>query len=156
MSPWIQLIVSIASGVVVAIVTSLVTVRLSLRQFYSQRWWERKADAYSVVVESLYHMKRQLEVLMDEAMTQREIPADKGKRLAELSAKADEEIRKAEGIGAFVISDAAADCLANLRRRLDEHLADMSWYDILDARWAAVNECLAEMRATAKADLKVR
>ena len=43
-------------GLVVAVVASLVTVRLSLKRFYAERWWDRKADAYTRVIAALHQM----------------------------------------------------------------------------------------------------
>ncbi|PAP78020.1 hypothetical protein BSZ37_17020 [Rubrivirga marina] len=48
------------SGLAVAMVTSLVTVRLSIQRFYTERWWERKADYYTDLVEAMEHVRRWL------------------------------------------------------------------------------------------------
>src|SRR6266536_1374619 len=45
---------AILPGLVIAVVTAIITVRLALRRFYSERWWERKAQAYSDILEALY------------------------------------------------------------------------------------------------------
>jgi hypothetical protein len=155
MDPWVQTVISIASSIVSAVAVALLTVRLSLRQFYSQRWWERKADAYSVLVESLYHIKRQLEVLRDEATSQYRMPSDPRARLSQSAAQSDQEIRKAEGVGAFVISEAAAKSLSTLRWELDQYYQDLQYYQVLDKRLAAVDACLAKIRAIAMRELKV-
>jgi len=48
-----DLITNLGTGLFVAIVTPVITVRLSLKSFVSQRWWERKAEAYSQIMEQL-------------------------------------------------------------------------------------------------------
>ena len=48
-----ELVSQLAAPILVAIITSVVTVRLSVRAFSSQRWWERKADAYSSIINAL-------------------------------------------------------------------------------------------------------
>lgn len=48
----------LAGQVLLAVITAAVTVRLSLRNFYTEKWWERQAEAYSEILESLSHMKR--------------------------------------------------------------------------------------------------
>jgi len=44
-------------GLLIAVVTAIVTIHLSIKRFHSERWWERKADSYSRIVESLHQMK---------------------------------------------------------------------------------------------------
>ena len=42
----------IVSGGAIAIVTAFLTVRLSLKQFRSERLWERKIEAYERIIVS--------------------------------------------------------------------------------------------------------
>jgi hypothetical protein len=51
-----------ASSLVVAIIVAILTVQLSLRRFYREKWWERRLDAYTRVIEALHHMQRSLDV----------------------------------------------------------------------------------------------
>ena len=62
MSDWIT---NLGTGLVLAIVTSFVTVRLSLKSFVSQRWWERKAEAYSKIMEQLSDCELYESTLLD-------------------------------------------------------------------------------------------
>ena len=41
------------TSILVAVVVAVITVRLSMKSFVSQRWWERKAEAYSKIMEQL-------------------------------------------------------------------------------------------------------
>ena len=45
-------------SILVAIITAMLTSKLSLKRFYSQRWWERKSNNYTSILESLHHMKK--------------------------------------------------------------------------------------------------
>ena len=47
------ILIALIPALVVSIITAYVTVRLSIRQFYSQRWWDKKAEAYSQILEHL-------------------------------------------------------------------------------------------------------
>jgi hypothetical protein len=49
-------VLTILSGLFIAVATSLVTVWLALWRFHSEKWWERKAELYSKLVEALYDM----------------------------------------------------------------------------------------------------
>lgn len=58
MNPWyIQLLLTLIPALIVGVATALVTVKLSIRKFYTERWWERRADAYSRIVEALHKHK---------------------------------------------------------------------------------------------------
>lgn len=49
---------SLLTGIIIAIITAYFTVRFSLKQFYSQQWWQKKAEAYTNIMESLYSIRR--------------------------------------------------------------------------------------------------
>jgi hypothetical protein len=42
-----QIALTIFTGILIAAATSWITVQLSLKRFREEKWWERKADAYS-------------------------------------------------------------------------------------------------------------
>jgi hypothetical protein len=63
------------------VVTAVVTVRLSLRSFYSEKWWERKAETYTAVMDSLHHMKRYDGSMLEQAFGYSELPEDRQKEL---------------------------------------------------------------------------
>ena len=64
MNLYIQIGLGIASGIVIAAFTSWISVQFAIQQFYSQKWWERKADVYASIMEALYHVKHNLETEM--------------------------------------------------------------------------------------------
>ncbi len=53
----ISLGANLVIGIVVAIVSARVTVSLALRRFYAEKWWERKWEAYTGIINALHHMK---------------------------------------------------------------------------------------------------
>lgn len=42
---------------VVTAITAYITIRCSLKQFFSQRWWEKKVEAYSNIIEHLSYLQ---------------------------------------------------------------------------------------------------
>jgi hypothetical protein len=88
----------------VAVVTANITVRLSLKQFYEQKWWERKMEAYSAIIDSLHHMKRCLEDWYDEAvgegiMGKSEVPEEHAKAQSRRFKEASDELKRRTDIG---------------------------------------------------------
>ena len=49
---------ALANSIVQPVVSAISTVRLALRRFRSEKWWERKADSYSRIIEALHQLKR--------------------------------------------------------------------------------------------------
>ncbi len=52
-----DLVIKYLPSLIIAIITAIITVHLSLRRFHSEQWWVRKADSYSKIVESLHEIK---------------------------------------------------------------------------------------------------
>ena len=50
MDTFLNLLSQITVGAIIAIVASYITVQLSLRPFYSEKWWEKKAEAYAAIL----------------------------------------------------------------------------------------------------------
>lgn len=61
-----QILIGFVLSVVASIISAFVTVRLSLNQFRSQRWWEKKAERYSQIIEHLSHLEFSLGEWLEE------------------------------------------------------------------------------------------
>jgi hypothetical protein len=157
MDPWLQFGLNILSGLFIAVVTSVVSVSLSLRRFYSQRWWERKAEAYSEIMDSLYHMKWKLEINFDEAAMQKQAPKKTQEYVNGLYTEATQRLQKAESFGTFIISERAVESLVKMRKQLGINRRSLNdYFGHVNSDLGAVNECLTEMREAAKEDLQPR
>jgi hypothetical protein len=127
------------------------TVHFALRRFRFERWWDRKADAYSRIIESLHHMTVYCELELNEHMTGTSFNEDyKNERLAAYQ-KARRELDLATSLGAYIISDEAARLLKNLASRPD----DENWLTQLDEDASEYRKVLSEIIKLAKKDLKV-
>lgn len=149
-----DVIISILTGIVIAAVSSWITVQLSLRRFRTERWWDRKADAYARLIEALHNSKAFAESHLEAEYRGREIPEEKVQELLQQSHQAHKEIQKAIDTGSFILS---AEALARLRLYSKES-ADaskaVSWYEHLEADWSATDNCLKNIIEIAKKDLK--
>jgi hypothetical protein len=141
-------------GLIIAVISARVTVHFALKRFYLEKWWERKAEAYSSIIEALHHMKNYADHQMAFHERGRELPEDGKKELSEKMRCGIAEIRKRADIGAFVISEEAVVALRTLQKDLDESTNTQDWYEHLDQWLWAVNKCLDSMRSIAKNDLK--
>lgn len=157
MPDWVYLLLTLfVIPVIVAAITSRITVWLSLSQFRSQKWWEAKAAAYSTIIEALYNAKHYTDALIDETEIARALTSDERKKLASAASKGTEEIRKATGIGAYIISKEAAACLANLEKSRKADYSNPDYFQVLQNDSGYLAECLSEMRKLAKDELGMK
>jgi hypothetical protein len=156
MPQWItSLLTTIAPSLVVAICTAIITVRLSLRRFRAERWWERKADVYSRIVEALHNAMEYCEAMSDESLTHVEITPERKAQLIQDYRQATLELRKATGVGAFIISSRVAEALARLQSRPELDWEKTPTFEFYDHEREGYKAALAEIRELAKRDLGV-
>ncbi len=146
-----QILIALIPALVIAAVTAYLTVKWSIRQFHSQRWWELKAEAYSQIIAQLvdlqYYIERSIEMLRAGG----ELDFETNDELYEGYFQAKKYLRKATASGAYVISDGAAAALEELMRGLDNEEPSIALW--IQTQHSAVKECAKKMREYAKVDL---
>lgn len=147
----------------VALSVAAVTVWLSLRRFRTERWWDRKAEAYSRIINALHalaeHAGSRAEAELGDPRAEAELvdryAEEEVKRQKEAGDSAWVELQRVTEIGAFVISSEAANALHRLRHRSRVDLDEGDWYSLYSEDHAAYKKALAEMRSLAQKDLRV-
>ena len=153
-----SLLISALPGLLVGVCVGILSYFLSLRRFYSQRWWEKKAEIYSKVIESLYHILNYHELLISEDFN----PSNKkqeNERQADHAAKSEaaiEEIDKIIAIGRLIISKPAVDRLISLKESIEDSSTAPDWFQHLEEVASAVHESIEDMLSLAKKELRVR
>ena len=150
---WLQFMANVATSLVAAFASALLAVHYSLKRFYSEKQWERKADAYASLLEALHRMKTYSVFHMKYEMRGSEPPEDQQKELVENFLRAHAEVLKRADIGTFAISDEAVSALRGLERGLAESQNVQGWWAHLQLENDAVDRCLASIREIAKKDL---
>ena len=144
----------IITGIVIAAVSSWITVNLSLRRYHSERWWDRKAEAYSSVIEALHHSKVFCDDHLTAVMLGQELSKEQNQELRARARKANAEIAKAIDVGAFLLSDDALGRLRRYKEEANKASEEQTWFDYLSEDQKAITECLRDMIEIAKRDLK--
>jgi hypothetical protein len=144
----------IFTGIVVGAVSSWITAQLSLRKFRTERWWERKAEMYSRIIEALHNSKAFADTHLKAELKGRELAEKDKELLRQRSEAAHEEISKAMDIGAFLLSNKAQTRLKQYQKETEQAGQQQSWFEYLDADWAATDKCLNDMIEIAKNDLR--
>ena len=151
-----SLAATVIPALFVAVITAVVTVKLSLRRFYTERWWERKAEAYTRIIECLYHIKAYSDSKVPEYLEGAEYSPERKQKLSEEYAAAHRDLDKTTAIGSYIICDHAAQILDELKKR-----PGLSWennppWEIFEDDAKAYGEALNKLRAVAKKDLGVQ
>jgi hypothetical protein len=163
-----DIIYSLFVGLVISAATAYLTVKWSLHRFYSERWWERKAETYTSIVESLTTQLKlandfvdDLESIMEGRHYNREQSSDEEKleRRRRYRSSAD-SVQEAAFRGSFLISNEAV----SLLEELIEKRSEIEWqeglelgnpYDHAREDEKLLREYLARFREAAKRDLGV-
>lgn len=118
-----QILVALVPSIITAILTALLAVRLSIRQFHSQRWWEKKAETYSTILERLSELQFTIGEFWEDVVLGRGIgpstgPSEEDLRLGKMHQEARVAVSKAAAMGSFIVSSEAAGVLEKLQREL--------------------------------------
>jgi len=147
---------AIFTAIIIAAVSSWITVQLSLKQFRSERWWERKAKAYERLIKALHHSKKFFDDHLKAEYDGKEISDEIDKELRAKSTVARNEIEKVMDIGGFIVCEEALDRLKQYRNEVDKASQRKSWFEYLDASLVATETCINDLIKIARQDLKIK
>jgi len=137
----------------VGVVIAWFTVKFALKRFYSEKWFERRLDAYTKIIEALHFMKHCTERQLRAAEQGTDLPEDVEKDLVASYRKGLADLRRYADMGALLLSSDATAILDRLIKELWDTTKEQSWWEHLDAEGVAISRCLSELRPIAKRDL---
>lgn len=151
-----DILINAAAAVLIAVISAFVTVKLSLRRFYSEKWWERKAKSYESIMEALHHMKKYCDEQVIAAIEDTKISETREQELEKRRKDAADEVSKAIDIGSFIISDEAVQLLSGLDKELHKAREEETFWEFLDVQSTALGKTLPKLREIARKDLEVK
>jgi len=146
-------ILDIIKALLIGAGVSWITVRLALRRYYTQKWWERKAQAYSEIIGSLAKMRICFDKWADEELRYKEIRAEARKKVNEEYASAKRVIDNTVAVGSFIVSEKAAEVLESFLKELQKEDIQGNWLNDLHRHHSEVIKCIAKLREIAKREL---
>lgn len=148
-----QYLIDLFSSLPVVLATSWITVKFAFRRFQSERWFERRIDAYTKVIEALHFMKYCTERQILAAERRQDLPEEFENELISAYRKGRADLRRLTDMGALLFSARAVAALDTLNAELRAATEQQSWWEHLDAESTAIAKCLVELRPIAKKDL---
>ena len=147
---------------IVPILITLITVKISLRKFRTEKWWEKKAETYSLIIDALHKLKNYCEQKLaaeeykaEYTSTSGHLSREEETELANQYQQAHKEVTRAIDVGSFIISEAALKALSVYKNRpqLDW---DTNWLgDIIAQDLKYTTTCLENFKKEAKKDLGI-
>jgi hypothetical protein len=131
----------------------LLTVWLSLRRFYREKWWEAKLHAYTELVHAIHNIKRDVEVSIMALEMGRDTDTEFYKEWSNKHRLAWDEVRKDIDIGEFLFSEKSIKILQRLQDETKSDPATDVYPDYLEKLRAAVDKCLPAIKLAAREDL---
>ena len=152
----LDIIKSLLIGAVVAVITAWITVKLALRRFYTEKWWERKAQAYSETIGSLAKMRICFDKWEEELFEHKYVSPETRRKANEEYVSAKRVIENAVAVGSFIVSEEAAQVLGSFFKELQKEDIQGDWLNDLDRHHGEVIKCIASLREIANRELKKR
>ena len=147
------LVLNLLTAILVAIVTALISVWLAFRRFRAERFWERRIDSYSRIIDALHSAKAFAEDHFEAEVEGTKLLPD---RVAELSARSlqgKDEVFKAIDTGALLLPQHAIDRLRKYASDVTEASHSRSWPEYLEGQIEATQDCMRDITAIARRDL---
>lgn len=148
-----EIVFTLLTGIGIAAVSSWITVRLSIRQFRSQRLWEKKVETYQKIIEAFHKSKNYSSEYLTTEIKGREVSEARGAELVKQSKEAHHEISKARDVGRFLLSDKAVSILDEFKKKYHSQPHYESWVESLEKNWLLADDYMKEFIAEAQKDV---
>lgn len=151
-----MIIWEIIQPIFISIIVAVITVKLSLKKFRSEKWWEKKAEAYSKIVDALHQLKNYCEQKLPAEYGEPSLSPEKEKELGQQYQTAYRELVKTLDVGSFIITDEAVKILETYQNRPELNYYENPLCDIIECDLKYIKECLRDFKLSAKKDLGIK
>ena len=149
-----DILLNIVSTIAIAAFSSWIAVQLSISKFRTEKWWEKKTEAYERVIEAFHNVKNGFSAHMEVEFGEMKLSEDRKKELEKCSRNARDEILRASDIGAFILSKNALNILAKFEAQSKIAIKENGWFGFLDSSWSLADNHMKEFIEEAHRDLK--
>ena len=152
----LQILLNLISSIIVA----FLTVKLTVKKFITEKWWEKKASAYDDLIENLAELQNCAYKWVDYYQSilvsgvEKRLSKEEIEKLRQENIKLTEAIRKISMAGSFMISNEAVRELNKLLSNINAITGEDPWEDI-NKEYSYIMDCITDIRAIAKKDLSI-
>ena len=149
-----ELLISILSGVLISVITSYLTAKFAISKFYTEKWWERKEQAYTEIINALYDMVQFYQVFKEDYGQDDFISQERSLELHQRHSEGFRRVRRATDLATLYMSDDASKLLKKLRERAGLHEQTNPMWDVYEDEYNSHSNALDKLIMIAKKDLK--
>ena len=126
------------------------------RKFISEKWWDRKYEAYAETLEALDAIRDDLETSVDAHILNRDIDEEKQRDLQRAYRDGRRRIEKQRAIGGLVLSDGTIAALKTFEKAMSNASGTNDYFVHLDDSLAATKEAIAALVIQGRQELRAR
>lgn len=149
-----ELLEKLLPSLLAGIVGAYLTARLSLWKFYSEKWWNKKEEAYTEIIESLYDLLQYCEIKKEDYGDGAGCSGGTLEELRVRHAAAVWKIKKAAAVGALIISPKSVAALKELRERPQLDWNSNPPWEVYEEDYKHYKAALEKIMVCAKEDLR--
>ncbi|QYJ97088.1 hypothetical protein K0J45_16480 [Shewanella alkalitolerans] len=129
---------------------------LASRRFRNERWWEKKSEAYSELVEALHSMRWPSSEHFDAGIEHRELSEEYNQELWEEFKRARKIVWKITDSSSFLISSEVLKVVQEMERGLSNSRNANTWFEHLDEQGAAIDTCIEKVKNIGVKELGIK
>lgn len=149
--PYIQLGVQIVVSVLGASLAAFLAARFTMDRFYREKTWERKAEAYTAIFESLDDMREWYSVHYDAVLVASTVSEGKNAELEASYKTATTTLRKRVAGETWLLEPEVEVIIQKCQKELEWQAE--SWHDHLDHGLFTVQNAIKELKPIARQEL---
>ncbi|MBJ8454301.1 hypothetical protein I6M90_21410 [Acinetobacter bereziniae] len=149
-----NLLISIISGSVIAIISSYLTSMWTMKKFYTEKWWDRKEQAYTEIINALYDMTQFYKVFREDYGQHDFISKNRSSELHQQHSIALKKIHRATDLASIYVADDAVKVLVHLRNRESLDYDSNPLWEVYELEYINHNQTLEEILKIARKDLR--
>ena len=129
---------------------------LATKRHRSDKWWEKKQEAYSEIVNALHLMKWPSSEHIDAAIEHREVDDRASEEMWEEFKESRRNVWRIADSSSFLIDSKVLEAVQEMERNLEKARNAQFWIDHLEEQYTAVDTCLNKIKEIGKRDLGVK
>ena len=159
MPDYFKILIPSVVGFITTVCAAFLSARWAVRRAFEERWWERKEQTYTEIIDALHDLLR-YSSFEAKREVERDISGERGdhpkeKEFAARYIEAYWTVQRLTDIGPFVISEEAAEILQKLRDRPKLEWGECPTFELREQESTHYREVLDGIRKCARTDLKV-
>jgi hypothetical protein len=127
---------------------------LASKRFRSERLWDRKAQAYSDLIDGLHHMKFYSNENYEAAIESRDLPEDYAEELWQSYKKARNDVVRIAESSSFLIAGEVEVAVKALEEAMGSARHTQYWQENYETRLVAIEECLKHVKLVGAKELE--